>query len=110
MKFTALMALAFPVQRGHNLRAPSISRHHGLALPPNDQLLCFDNLYYAANVEVLFADFTSSLRLRTRRRTTSNATIAPLGAWLESTCTGTHGLRRFPGCTSAGRSDSVLTL
>ncbi|KAJ7821380.1 hypothetical protein B0H14DRAFT_3471566 [Mycena olivaceomarginata] len=65
MKFTALMALAFPVQRGYNLRAPSISRHHGLALPPDDQLLCFDNLYYAANVEAhdFERDYSTAWRL-----------------------------------------------
>ncbi|KAJ7768862.1 hypothetical protein B0H16DRAFT_1518426 [Mycena metata] len=50
-KFTGLMALAFPEQRNRNLRTPSKSPLLGLSLPPNEQLLCFDNLYYTANVE-----------------------------------------------------------
>ncbi|KAJ7891580.1 hypothetical protein B0H13DRAFT_2529987, partial [Mycena leptocephala] len=50
-KFTGLMALAFPEQRNRNLRTPSKSPLLGLSLPPNEQLLCFDNLYFTANVE-----------------------------------------------------------
>ncbi|KAJ7740377.1 hypothetical protein B0H16DRAFT_1567470, partial [Mycena metata] len=50
-KFTGLMALAFPEQCNRNLRTPSKSPLLDLSLPPNEQLLCFDNLYYTANIE-----------------------------------------------------------
>ncbi|KAJ7327522.1 hypothetical protein DFH08DRAFT_967951 [Mycena albidolilacea] len=50
-KFTGLMALVFLEQRNRNLRMPSKSPLLGLSLPPNEQLLCFNNLYYTANVE-----------------------------------------------------------
>jgi hypothetical protein len=72
--------------------------------------LCFDNLYFTANVEVLPTHPGSSSRLTTTRRgSNSSATIALLGVWLASTCTGTLGLKKLRGATCAGHSGSVLT-
>ncbi|KAJ7880783.1 hypothetical protein B0H14DRAFT_1534461 [Mycena olivaceomarginata] len=51
MKFAALMALSFPEQRGHNLAPPSASPVLGLSLAPNEQMVCFDNLYWTSNLE-----------------------------------------------------------
>ncbi|KAJ7803821.1 hypothetical protein B0H14DRAFT_2527669 [Mycena olivaceomarginata] len=51
MKFSALMALAFPEQRSHNLGTPSTSPLLGMSLPPNEQLFCLDSMYWTSNLE-----------------------------------------------------------
>ncbi|KAJ7648342.1 hypothetical protein DFH06DRAFT_1095762 [Mycena polygramma] len=51
MTFTSLMALTFPEQRNLNLRTPSQSPILKLSLPPDEHLMCFDNLYWLSNVE-----------------------------------------------------------
>ncbi|KAF7347413.1 hypothetical protein MVEN_01497200 [Mycena venus] len=49
--FWSLAALAFPEARTANLVPPLPSPQHQLSLPPDDQLLCFDFLYYVAAQE-----------------------------------------------------------
>ncbi|KAF7337679.1 hypothetical protein MSAN_02241400 [Mycena sanguinolenta] len=49
--FWSLAALAFPDARAANLVPPLPSPQHQLSLPPDEQLLCFDYLYYVAAQE-----------------------------------------------------------
>ncbi|KAF7371260.1 hypothetical protein MSAN_00761800 [Mycena sanguinolenta] len=51
MRFTSLMALAFPEQRNKNIRTPAPSLRLKASLPPDEHLTCFDNMYWIANVE-----------------------------------------------------------
>ncbi|KAJ7821378.1 hypothetical protein B0H14DRAFT_3875937 [Mycena olivaceomarginata] len=51
MRFTSLMALSFPEHRGYNLREPAKSPLLGASLPPDERLMCIDNMYWTANVE-----------------------------------------------------------
>ncbi|KAJ7269244.1 hypothetical protein B0H12DRAFT_1094832 [Mycena haematopus] len=44
--FWSLASLAFPDARAANLGRPLPSPQHRLSLPPDEQLLCFDFLYY----------------------------------------------------------------
>jgi hypothetical protein len=55
--FWALASLAFPGTRASNLQAPALSPIHGAALPPDEQMLCYDYLYYvgANNVSRILA-------------------------------------------------------
>ncbi|KAE9398471.1 hypothetical protein BT96DRAFT_1020127 [Gymnopus androsaceus JB14] len=45
--FWSLARLAFPEARNENLITPLPSPQHGVSLPPDEQLLCYDYLYYA---------------------------------------------------------------
>ncbi|KAK6977694.1 hypothetical protein R3P38DRAFT_2666128 [Favolaschia claudopus] len=49
-KFTSLMALSFPDMRKKNLRTPTPSPRLKLSLPPDEQLMCLDHMYWVANV------------------------------------------------------------
>ncbi|KAF8210803.1 hypothetical protein K438DRAFT_1664765 [Mycena galopus ATCC 62051] len=51
MRFTSLMAITFPEHRGHNLKTPRVSPRLKLSLPPDQHLMCFDDMYWTANVE-----------------------------------------------------------
>ncbi|KAF7345634.1 hypothetical protein MVEN_01582800 [Mycena venus] len=51
MRFTSLMALSFPEMRRKNLKTPSKSPILKTELPPDDHLVCFDDMYWTANVE-----------------------------------------------------------
>ncbi|KAJ7886028.1 hypothetical protein B0H13DRAFT_2343047 [Mycena leptocephala] len=44
--FWALASLAFPETRAANLQTPALSPIHFAALEPDEQMLCFDYLYY----------------------------------------------------------------
>ncbi|KAJ7173653.1 hypothetical protein C8R46DRAFT_1189838 [Mycena filopes] len=44
--FWALASLAFPETRAANLQTPALSPIHAAALPPDEQMLCYDYLYY----------------------------------------------------------------
>ncbi|KAJ7493300.1 hypothetical protein B0H11DRAFT_2277373 [Mycena galericulata] len=44
--FWSLATLAFPQTRAMNLQSPSVSPIHGVSLPPEEQMLCYDYLYY----------------------------------------------------------------
>ncbi|KAJ7089795.1 hypothetical protein B0H15DRAFT_930626 [Mycena belliarum] len=44
--FWGLAALAFPETRAANLQTPAMSPVHRLSLPPDEQMLCYDYLYY----------------------------------------------------------------
>ncbi|KAH7927278.1 hypothetical protein BV22DRAFT_1045518 [Leucogyrophana mollusca] len=46
--FWSLAQLGFPQGRSENLQPPSLSPEHQLSLPPDEQLLCFDYLYYVS--------------------------------------------------------------
>ncbi|KAJ7283995.1 hypothetical protein C8J57DRAFT_751130 [Mycena rebaudengoi] len=46
--FWSLAALSFPEGRSSSLQTPALSPIHKLALPPDDHMLCFDNLYYVS--------------------------------------------------------------
>ncbi|KAK7031914.1 hypothetical protein R3P38DRAFT_2926062 [Favolaschia claudopus] len=50
-RFTSLMALTFPDLRGKSLRPSTPSPRLKLSLPPDERLVCFDNMYWIANVE-----------------------------------------------------------
>ncbi|KAJ7113934.1 hypothetical protein C8R44DRAFT_710359 [Mycena epipterygia] len=49
--FSALVALAFPALRERSLRTPLPSPVLKMSLPPDQHLLCFDNLYWASTLE-----------------------------------------------------------
>ncbi|KAJ6472032.1 hypothetical protein C8R45DRAFT_874874 [Mycena sanguinolenta] len=51
MRFTSLMALSFPEMRDRHLKTPAPSPRLKASLPPDEQLTCFDNMYWIANVE-----------------------------------------------------------
>ncbi|KAJ7732474.1 hypothetical protein DFH07DRAFT_846465 [Mycena maculata] len=55
MTFTALMSLAFPRKRKQAIQQaiqqPALSPILKASLPPSEQLLCFDNLYWLSTVE-----------------------------------------------------------
>ncbi|KAJ7215207.1 hypothetical protein B0H12DRAFT_1154771 [Mycena haematopus] len=51
MRFSSLMALAFPEVRGKSLRTPVPSPRLKVSLPPDEHLSCFDDMYWIANVE-----------------------------------------------------------
>ncbi|CAK5271135.1 unnamed protein product [Mycena citricolor] len=51
MRFASLMSLGFPEQRNEHLTTPVRSPLLHASLPPDEQLLCFDNLYWATNLE-----------------------------------------------------------
>ncbi|KAJ6547863.1 hypothetical protein B0H10DRAFT_2170100 [Mycena sp. CBHHK59/15] len=61
--FWALARLQSPKQRAMNLRTPARSPN-GVSLPPDDHLLCFDNLYYvgAQSVYEFSADYSPAWR------------------------------------------------
>ncbi|KAJ7648301.1 hypothetical protein DFH06DRAFT_1423842 [Mycena polygramma] len=65
MTFASLMALSFPEQRGFNLGTPSPSPQLHASLPPDDHLVCFDNMYWIANFEPheMFRDHSAAWRL-----------------------------------------------
>ncbi|KAJ7272628.1 hypothetical protein B0H12DRAFT_1007870 [Mycena haematopus] len=44
--FWALASLAFPNTRASNLQTPVLSPIHSASLPPDEQMLCYDYLYY----------------------------------------------------------------
>ncbi|KAJ7780325.1 hypothetical protein DFH07DRAFT_1026703 [Mycena maculata] len=44
--FWSLASLAFPETRAANLQTPVVSPIYGASLPPDEQMLCFDYLYY----------------------------------------------------------------
>ncbi|KAJ7626252.1 hypothetical protein DFH06DRAFT_1285110 [Mycena polygramma] len=44
--FWSLASLAFPKARSQNLQTPALSPIHAASLPPDEQMLCFDYLYY----------------------------------------------------------------
>jgi len=45
--FWSLATLAFPEIRSNNLASTNLpSPHHQVSLPPDDQVLCYDYLYY----------------------------------------------------------------
>jgi len=50
--FWALASLAFPEGRQENLQPPLASPIHHAFLPPDEQLLCYDYLYYACAHQV----------------------------------------------------------
>jgi hypothetical protein len=78
--FARLSKLAFPEHRSRSLNTPHPSKSLNVSLPPDEQLLCYDFLYYVSTDEVKSfhppiqppcADFTlhAGLRIRTRLRT-----------------------------------------
>ncbi|KAK7051883.1 hypothetical protein R3P38DRAFT_1630687 [Favolaschia claudopus] len=48
-KFAGLMALTFPDMRRKSLRTPTPSPRLKLSLPPDEQLTCFDHMYWVSN-------------------------------------------------------------
>ena len=52
--FMALTRLSFPQERSRNLGNAQPSPLHNAVLDPDDQLLCFDYLYYACAQQVDF--------------------------------------------------------
>lgn len=50
--FWSLASLAFPETRAKNLVVPLESPEHHVSLPPDEQMLCFDYLYYVCAHEV----------------------------------------------------------
>lgn len=52
--FWSLAALAFPEQRQAHLVEPLASPEHGVSLPPDEHLLCYDYLYYVCAHQVRF--------------------------------------------------------
>lgn len=46
--FWPIAELTFPDKRAQSLQAPQPSNIHGALLPPDEQLACFDYLYYTA--------------------------------------------------------------
>ena len=52
--FFSLMALSFPQNRDPHLTTPSPSPLLQASLPPDEQLLCFDYLYYVGAFQVSF--------------------------------------------------------
>jgi len=51
--FSSLAALAFPETRAENLVEPRASPYHAVKLPPDEQVLCYDYLYYVSAHQVL---------------------------------------------------------
>ncbi|CAK5273569.1 unnamed protein product [Mycena citricolor] len=51
MKFSSLSALSFPQKRSESLLAPAPAPRTGAVLPPDQQVLCYDNLYWANDHE-----------------------------------------------------------
>ncbi|KAJ6520709.1 hypothetical protein DFH09DRAFT_939656, partial [Mycena vulgaris] len=64
MTYASLVALSFPEKRNENLRTPVPSTLLKVSLPPDDQLLCFDDLYYASTSQIheMQRDFSPSWR------------------------------------------------
>ncbi|KAJ7493298.1 hypothetical protein B0H11DRAFT_2228078 [Mycena galericulata] len=62
--FWSLATLAFPETRSMNLRIPSVSPIHGVSLPPEEQMLCYDYLYYvgAHHIYEWEADYSPAWR------------------------------------------------
>ncbi|KAF7317860.1 hypothetical protein MKEN_00873900 [Mycena kentingensis (nom. inval.)] len=62
--FWSLASLAFPETRAANLQPPTLSPIHQVALPPDEQMLCFDYLYYvgASNTYEWEADYSPAWR------------------------------------------------
>jgi len=58
--FWSLASLAFPETRESNLRDPYPSPEHQLSLPPDEQLLCYDYLYYVGAQRAFEYDFDYS--------------------------------------------------
>lgn len=50
--FWALASLGFPNIRDRELVPPRASDMHGVRLPPDQQLLCYDYLYYVCALKV----------------------------------------------------------
>ncbi|KAJ7155802.1 hypothetical protein C8R46DRAFT_960044 [Mycena filopes] len=63
-RFTSLMALSFPEMRKKSLRRPAQSPILKRELPPDDHLVCFDNMYWMANTEAheMEHDYSTSWR------------------------------------------------
>ncbi|KAJ7029689.1 hypothetical protein C8F04DRAFT_1211923 [Mycena alexandri] len=63
-RFTSLMALTFPEMRKKSLRTPAKSPILEQQLPPDDQMVCFDNMYWMANTEAheFFHDYSTAWR------------------------------------------------
>jgi hypothetical protein len=59
--FWSLASLAFSEARNANLVPPLPSPQHRVSLPPDEQLLCFDFLYYVAAQEVRIHVLISSV-------------------------------------------------
>ncbi|KAJ7282065.1 hypothetical protein C8J57DRAFT_1500714 [Mycena rebaudengoi] len=55
--FWGLAALGFPEIRASNLGNPEPTAYNNVSLPPNEQLLCFDNLYFICAQSVSFFYF-----------------------------------------------------
>ncbi|KII91730.1 hypothetical protein PLICRDRAFT_104708 [Plicaturopsis crispa FD-325 SS-3] len=49
--FWSLATLSYPDKRNSHLVAPRPSPEHGVMLPPDEQMLCFDYLYYVCAFE-----------------------------------------------------------
>ncbi|KAJ7648329.1 hypothetical protein DFH06DRAFT_1095752 [Mycena polygramma] len=65
MTFTSLMALSFPEQRRMNLATPAPSPLLQASLPPDEQLVCFDSMYWIAHFEPheMWHDHSAAWRL-----------------------------------------------
>lgn len=50
--FWTLARFAFPDTRKANLVPPLPSRNHNVSLPPDEQMLCYDYLYYVCGQQV----------------------------------------------------------
>nr|GAT53040.1 predicted protein [Mycena chlorophos] len=65
-RLSSLELLAFPemYQRAMQTQQPAKSRHLGVELPPDEQLMCFDWLFYAAQQAVfdMFYDYSGPWR------------------------------------------------
>ncbi|KAJ6580635.1 hypothetical protein B0H19DRAFT_1250947 [Mycena capillaripes] len=65
MTFNSLMTLSFPETRNKHLSTPAESPILKVSLPPDEHLVCFDNMYWIANVEAheFWHDHSTSWRL-----------------------------------------------
>ncbi|KAJ2930506.1 hypothetical protein H1R20_g6581, partial [Candolleomyces eurysporus] len=58
--FWSLAVLGFPEGRRDNLVPPRESQHHHVMLPPDEQVLCYDYLYYVCAAQPFEFDFDYS--------------------------------------------------
>ncbi|KAF4623811.1 hypothetical protein D9613_002247 [Agrocybe pediades] len=58
--FSSLAALSFPETRAENLVEPRASPYHAVKLPPDEQVLCYDYLYYVSAHQPFEFDFDFS--------------------------------------------------
>jgi hypothetical protein len=108
--FWSLAMLAFPDTRNANLKTPSPSPHHGVSLPPNEHLVCYDYLYYVAAYKVgIITPSGRSISLILRSHTSMNSITALRGDMSHNTCDGPSLSRTSQINTFVPQSESKAT-